>query len=246
MNFLATRRRGSRSMLLFGMLVALAAFSFTPVAQAAPGDALKTISTGCGGIGVAFDGTKILYTCASEAKVHFTDISGANLGSVSTADGSGPVAVDAIAWDSNLNVLWGGNLGGGTCHIWKVDTAFGAATPQFTFTDPGGSCSFTFYDGITVDTNTNTLYLSPDVNATIRHFSETGVPLAGDPIPFATLTSPQCPGGGFTFTPGCPNSGLAIGVDGVLFADEWFLEDLRAQPGTPGVADRPVRDDQRP
>jgi Bacterial Ig-like domain (group 1) len=234
MNFLDTRRRGSHGMLLFGMLVALAAFSFTPVAQAAPGDALQTISTGCGGIGVAFDGTRILYTCAGEAKVHFTDISGANLGSVSTADGSGPVAVDAIAWDSNLNVLWGGNLGGGTCHIWKVDTAFGAATQQFAFTDPGGTCGAEFYDGITVDTNTNTLYLSPDVNATIRHFSETGVPLLDDPIQFATLTSPQCPGGLFTFTPGCPNSGLAIGVDGVLFAGtNGFSKIYELNPGPP-------------
>ncbi|MGZ6637137.1 MAG: hypothetical protein ACXVII_30020 [Solirubrobacteraceae bacterium] len=237
MHFLAKDGRISRRTLLLGALLAVAAFSFAPVAQAAPGDALKTISTGCGGIGVAFDGTRILYTCGSsahEAKVHFTDISGANLGSVSTADGSGPVAVDAIAWDSNLNVLWGGNLGGGTCHIWKVDTTFGTATQQFTFTDSGGTCSADFYDGITVDTNTNTLYLSPDVNATIRHFSETGVPLSGDPIPFATLTSPQCPGGGFTFTPGCPNSGLAIGVDGVLFAGtNGFSKIYELNPGPP-------------
>jgi Bacterial Ig-like domain (group 1) len=223
MHFLARERRGSRRVLLIVTLLGLAAFGFTPAAHAAPGDLLKTITTSCpgngsgGGIGVAFDGTNILYTCANEAQVHFTDISGAALGSIGTLDAGGnPVSVDAIAWDSNLNTLWGGDLdGSGNCRIWKVDTSSGAAMLQFSFTDPSGFCSAEFFDGLRVDTSTNTLYLSPDVNPTIRHFSEAGAPLPGDPIPFSTLADGNCTG--FVF-PGCPNSGLAIGIDGVLFA----------------------------
>jgi hypothetical protein len=189
-------------------------------AGAAPGDGLTTIPTsppctdGAAGIGVAFDGNNILYTCAGEAAVHKTDLTGANLGSVATHDGANnPVSVDAIAWDANEGMLWGGDLdGAGNCRIWKIDMGTGLAALQFTFTDPSGFCgSAIFYDGITVDTKTDTLYLSPDINPTIRHFSKAGAPLADDPIPFATLTTGVCGGS-------CGNSGLAIGIDGVLFA----------------------------
>jgi Bacterial Ig-like domain (group 1) len=225
MNAFAWRTGWSGGRLLtVALLVALALVGFSPSAHATPGQGLASISTvppcaifnGAGyGIGVAFDGTRVIYTCAKEPKLRFTDLSGANLGSVDTKDSGGnPVAVDAIAWDSNLNVLWGGNLDGqGHCQIWKIDPSTGAASPQFSFTDPSGHCggSTIFFDGITVDTNTNTLYLSPDINPTIRHFDELGNPLAGDPIPFSTLTSGVCSGT-------CLNSGLAIGIDGKLFA----------------------------
>src|SRR5207247_1168868 len=121
----------------------------------------------------------------------------------------------------NDTALWGGDLdGAGNCRIWKIDMGTGLATLQFTFTDPSGFCgnAAEFYDGITVDTNTNTLYLSPDVNPTIRHFTKAGSPLPGDPIPFSSMTAGDCPvAQGFGF-PGCLNSGLAIGIDGVLFA----------------------------
>src|SRR5262249_15446157 len=214
--------RNPRHLASVTLLVVLALVGFSPSAHATPGQGLAAISTvppcaifnGAGfGIGVAFDGTRIIYTCAKEPKLRFTDLAGANLGSVDTKDSGGnPVAVDAIAWDSNLKVLWGGNLEGGQCRIWKIDPGTGLASLQFSFTDPSNHCSDAiFFDGITVDTNTNTLYLSPDVNPTIRHFDELGNPLAGDPIPFSTLTSGVCSGT-------CLNSGLAIGIDGKLFA----------------------------
>src|SRR5438093_4215162 len=90
------------ALLAMGVLLLLVS---GPGAGAAPGDGLATVSTtppcpssGIAGIGVAFDGNNILYTCADEAKVHLTDLSGANLGSVDTKDGGGnPVSVDAIA-----------------------------------------------------------------------------------------------------------------------------------------------------
>jgi len=186
-------------------------------AGAAPGDSLGTVTTACPGeggifgIGVAFDGNNILYTCSHEAKVHLTDLTGADLGSVDTKDSSNnPVALDAIAWDANDGTLWGGNLdGAGNCRIYETDLSTGVATLKFTFNDP--NCSFEFFDGLTVDTNSDTLYLSPDVNPTIRHFDKAGNPLPDDPIPFSTLAGSTCGGT-------CLNSGLAIGLDGTLFA----------------------------
>ncbi len=213
-------RVAARRLLALLSLGALVLLFQVLTAGAAPGDGLATISTsppctdGAAGIGVAFDGNNILYTCADEAAVHKTNLAGANLGSVAIHDGANnPVSVDAIAWDKNEAKLWGGDLdGAGNCRIWKIDMGTGLAALQFSFTDPSGLCSAEFYDGITVDTNTNTLYLSPDVNPTIRHFDKAGSPLPDDPIPFSTLAGSTCGG-----SP-CPNSGLAIGIDGTLFA----------------------------
>src|SRR3989344_4215445 len=86
---------------------------------AAPGDQVTppgpiVPANTCGennGVGVAYDGTNILFTCAVEAAIRKTDTSGANLGSLATADAAGaPVALDAIAWDSANSLIWGGNV----------------------------------------------------------------------------------------------------------------------------------------
>ena len=216
--------------LLSSLLVGLSAFS----AQAAPGDPLANIdrpaaACGHGGIGVAFDGTDILYTCVNEGvtdsfpEIFRTDLAGTDLGSVSVADGNGgPVGVDAIAWDPNENLLWGGDVSADACRIWTVDPTSGLATLKFSFTDPHpvtGTCQNNeFFDGITVDAVTNTLYASPDVHTLIHHFNKDGSAAANDPIAFEPLTTGLCPvaqGSGFN---GCLNSGLAIGLDGNLFA----------------------------
>ncbi len=194
--------------------------------QAAPSDPLGTITPPCQGIGVAFDGTNILYTCADEAAVRKTDLAGADRGLVATVDGGGnPVSVDAIAWDDNETRLWGGDLDGkGHCRIWSIDLATGLATLRFSFGGDGCALPFSFFDGLTVDTVTNTLYLSPDVQRFIRHLNKDGTPAANDPIDFETLTSApdRCPSSEPVPNPnpvdGCPNSGLAIGLDGILFA----------------------------
>lgn len=182
---------------------------------------------GCGGIGVAFDGTDILYTCAGEAAIRKTDLAGTDNGMVATADAAGaPVSVDAIAWDTNENKLWGGDLdGAGSCRIWSIDMGSGLATLRFSFVDPHGGCSFAFFDGLTVDTVTDTLYLSPDVHKYIHHYNKDGSLGVNDPIDFETLTSAPadvCPGTepfpDADPVAGCNNSGLAIGLDGTLFA----------------------------
>lgn len=218
----ATVRRLLAPLILFAALFIVHASG----GVASPGQGLAAISTappcptgGIAGIGVAYDGNHILYTCAEEAKIRFTDLSGANLGSVDTKDAANnPVAVDAIAWDSNENLLWGGNTGGNKCHIFSIDLATGLATERFNYTDASGHCSFEFFDGITVDANTNTIYLSPDVNPTIRHFDKAGNPSSNDPIAFESMTAGQCPFSQGLGSSGCLNSGLAIGIDGKLFA----------------------------
>jgi hypothetical protein len=197
----------------------------TAAALAGPGDQISPPgpvlpANGCGannGVGVAFDGMNILFTCTNEAAIRRTDTSGANLGSVAIADGSGnPVSLDAISWDPNEGVLWGGNTDGGQCNIWSANLTTGLATFRFSFAAP--NCNAGFYDGIAVDRVTDTLYLSPDVHTEIFHKNKNGTVAANGTIDFEALTAGQCPwAAGFGFS-GCLNSGLAIGLDGTLLA----------------------------
>lgn len=207
------------------------------VVLAAPGDPVPPGSitppgpggSGCGGIGVAYDGATIWYTCADESKIRKTDLTGADLGFIDTAEGVTLVSVDAIAWDPNEGKIWGGELvdadgvgGNDTCRIYSIDPVTGAATKRFDRTDTG--CTFNYFDGLTVDSVTDTLYYSPDVQKFINHLKKDGTAAVNDPIDFETLTSgpDKCPGTEpFPDTDpvaGCNNSGLAIGIDGSLFA----------------------------
>ena len=198
-------------------------------AAAQPGTQLAQIdpAVDCLGIGVAFDGTNILFTCAFDAVVHKTDLTGADLGGITITGipaGAAGSGLDAIAWDPTeaTNKLWGGNLDGvGNCRIWNADPVSGAATLQLTAND--ALCSAQFLDGITVDTVTGTIYWSPDVNDVIHHTTKTGA-AAGPDIPFSALTG------------GLPNSGLAIGIDGSLFAGtDGFGTIFQLDPTIPSV-----------
>lgn len=209
----------------------LAAGTAVGIAFAAPGSAVQPpIAPLCVGIGVAFDGTNILYTCAGDPTIYKTDLTGAALGSVPTADAGGsPVSVDAIAWDTNEGKLWGGDLdGAGMCRIWKIDMTTGLSTLAFSFADVHGGCGggFSFFDGLTVDTATDTLWLSPDVHGFIHHYTKLGVEIPADLIDFGALTPPGEPD---------LNSGLAIGTDGTLFAGTNGFGKI-VEIGTPGPA----------
>ncbi len=223
------RSRLRQTALRHGTAGLVAAALASVVLLAGPGDQISPPgplipANGCGqnnGVGVAFDGVNVLFTCANEAAVRKTDITGANLGSVATADAGGnPVALDAIAWDPIESRLWGGDLANNRCRIWSVDMGTGIATLRFSFADSTGQgrCSVMFFDGITVDRVTNTLYLSPDVHTEIYHVNKNGTPAANGTIPFTSLTAGQCPWAQGSGYGGCLNSGLAIGIDGNLFA----------------------------
>lgn len=215
-----------------GLTAAGALILSVSIALALPGDALQPPimpPAGCSGIGVAYDGKDILYTCASEAAVRKTDLAGADNGVVATADAGGnPVSVDAIAWDPNENRLWGGDLdGAGACRIWSIDMATGLATLRFSFVDPHGGCDFFFFDGITVDSVTDTLWLSPDVHTFIHHYDKLGNEIVADLIDFAAVTPAGEPD---------VNSGLAIGLDGNLFAGtNGFSKIVQINPGPPAA-----------
>lgn len=211
------------------------------VVLAAPGDPVPPgpitppgpAGAGCGGIGVAFDGTTIWYTCADEAKIRGTNLAGADLGSIDTALADGTsVSVDAIAWDPKEGMIWGGELvntdgvaGNDTCRIYSIDPVTGTATTRFSFVDPHGGCSFSYYDGLTVDSVTDTLWLSPDVHNFIHHYSKAGVESVADLIDFTALTPLGEPD---------VNSGLAIGIDGTLFAGTNGFAKI-VSIGTPGA-----------
>lgn len=223
-----SRLRLSKRVLTAFSTIAAGLTLFSSVALAAPGNPVQPpinppgpSGTGCNGIGVAFDGSNILYTCANEAAVRITNLAGANLGSVATADTLGnPVSVDAIAWDPTENKLWGGDLdsANNTCRIWSIDMGSGLATMRFSFSDPHGGCNLSFFDGLTVDTVTNTLWLSPDIHRFIHHYQKNGTEIAADLISFSDLTVGQCPVAQGFGNNGCWNSGLTIGLDGNLFA----------------------------
>lgn len=207
--------------------------SGVPAAHADPGDPITQIivpEPGCVGVGVAFDGVNVLYTCNGSNAIFMTDLAATDLGSVPVADASGnAVDLDAIAWDVNEGVLWGGETntamagaGPGECGLWSVDLTTGLATPRLHFPDDGndivGTCGATFFDGITIDPLTDTIYWSADVKSHIHHVDKTGAPAANDGIDLETLTAGQCPWAQGLGHNGCLNSGLAIGLDGTLFA----------------------------
>ena len=157
-----------RKALFVGMFLSFATLFLgstyaAPGDQKAPGPILP--ANGCGennGVGVAFDGENVLFTC-QEAAVRMTDINGANLGSVATTDGvNNPLSLDAIAWDRANSLLWGGNTDSGTCNIYSVDMSTGVGTFRFSFNAP--NCGVTFFDGITVDPSDGSLWVSPDVH----------------------------------------------------------------------------------
>jgi hypothetical protein len=209
----------------------------TAVVLAAPGDPVPPGSitppgpagAGCGGIGVAYDGATIWYTCADEPKIRMTDLTGADLGFIDTAEGVTSVSVDAIAWDPNEGKIWGGELvdtdgifGNDACRVYSIDPVTGAATTRFTRFDTG--CTFNYFDGLTVDSVTDTLYYGPDVQKFIYHLNKDGTVGVNGLIDFETLTSgpDRClltePFPDTDPVAGCNNSGLALGLDGTLFA----------------------------
>jgi len=217
--------KGNR--LLFGIMIALVAGLASPAlttpVYAQPGTLIQAINPPMcpntatfGGIGVAYDGNRIIYTCVnfgneSDPAFYFTNLAGANLGSQNIVDVTGaPIGMDAIVWDPSENRMWGGDLDkvNGLCAIYRIDMTVNpaVATQQFTFAAAGcAGMGFNFYDGITIDPVTNTLYLSPDIQPLVQHFDKSGNPLADDPINVGALIGVNT------------LSGLAMGLDQTLY-----------------------------
>lgn len=190
--------------LLMALMVGLG-----PARQVAadPGDLVASINlpNGCFGIGVAYDGTDILFTCSGDNNIYRMDMSGNLTGTISLTDAGGaPVVLHAISWDAKDQLLWGGNVDGqGGCRIYSADLGAGVATLKFTRHDP--NCQYFFVDGVAWSpvNGGDELYYSPDVSTTIYRLNKhTGALI--DTIDVLAVS-------------GHINSGLTQGLDGTLF-----------------------------
>jgi len=188
--------RLSRIQMLGVGLVASASLIAAPPADAANGDLLRhivadTTGTACPsvGVGVAFDGTNLLVSCASDNTI----------AAVSPLDGSqvaihpiaGAVSLGALAYDNGRNLVWACS---NFTTVGTIDMTTNAFTPVFTIAGPGvfgPGC----FDGLAYDGSDDTIWASGDVSPSVEHFTVTGVQLSSNAVSLG----------------GCGNSGIAVG-----------------------------------
>lgn len=192
--------------------IAIALLAESSRTQAAPGDLLTTVpvpvaSSSCCGIGVAYDGTNILYTNYPDPTIYKTDLAGNNNGSLPITGASD--CCNAIAYDASTGKLWGGSWN--QCDIYEVDLITGAATLKHDNLTP---CPIGFVDGLAWDPVNDTLWWSDDVNCTITEINKsTGATIQSLNF-FSLIGKPAC-SDGYAVSGG--SSGLAIGLDHTLF-----------------------------
>ena len=181
------------------VLVALIGFPAREV-HAANGDVVSRInfSQSCPflGVGIAFDGTDLWYSCYSAHNDLFRadPHSGQVLATYSIAGGLG-----ALAYDSSRNALWAGWGAGsgneGDVRLIQLDASENVVSASVVF-NATDSHLCDLDDGLAYENQTDTLYISPDCSTVVHHYSTAGVHL--DDFPWAGS--------------GCYNSGLAIGA----------------------------------
>ncbi len=180
--------------------------SLADLAAALPGDVLLIVNEpepmpGGIGIGVEYDGSRILYTHVGDNRIHFTDLSGADLGELSLTNWDGsPYTGDccnAIAFNWMDRYLYGG--GWGSTNLSRVDMRTGVVTMVKENAIPP---QISFIDGLAWDPTTNTFWMSDDVSCFVEHLDISGNDIGG--FDGCILT-------------GYANSGLAVGLEGTLF-----------------------------
>ena len=197
-------RMGASLAILLGLMVAIMGFSGTTLSL--PGDLLLTVYepeplVSCCGIGVEYDGSKILYTHYGDNTIHFTDLSAVDLGQLALINAdSSPYTGDccnAIAFNFGNGFLYGG--GWGSTNLYKVDMSTGVVTLVMATAVP---LYYGFIDGLAWDPTTDTFWMSDDVQCNVEHLDVLGNDIGG--FDGCTVT-------------GYANSGLAVGLDGTLF-----------------------------
>ena len=149
---------------------------------AAPGALISSVPLSVPGNGVSIavgcDASPILYyTTFNAANVGGTVLqrmtpAGVNLGGLSILTAAGaPVSIDEMAYDAKNDLIWACEHGPTPVRVWKLNRTTGLAT--FAFTSATTSVG-TYRDGITVDTNDNTLFISGDVSTTVEHYTQAG------------------------------------------------------------------------
>ncbi|TLZ51260.1 MAG: hypothetical protein E6K18_05530 [Methanobacteriota archaeon] len=217
----AVTRRLSRGLVLF-LGVALAFAGLAGLATAPPGDVLLTVNEpepmiSCCGIGIEWDGARILYTHYQDTRILFTDLTGANRGALTLRGPTGRYNGDccnAIALSWSNGYLYGG--GWNSSDLSRVDMTTGTTTLVKANALGGGG----FIDGLAWDPTTNTLWMSNDVSCNVRHLDIFGNDMGG--FDGCALT-------------GFANSGLAIDRDETMFYGtanngRLFTLDLRTDP----------------
>lgn len=148
------------------------------------------------GVGIAFDGIKLLISCYSDNSI--TEINPADGSQIVVHTISGASSLGAMAWDAVNNQLWACS-GFGTVGI--VDLALNTFTPAFdtyAVAFPGGGTGSGCFDGLAYDGTDNSIWASGDVSDSVEHYTAPGVPISKTSGMYGLL-------GGYG------NSGIAVG-----------------------------------
>jgi hypothetical protein len=152
------------------------------------------------GVGIAFDGTNLWYTCGGGNGSSNPDLLRANPKTgVVTASYNIAGGLGAIAYDAAHNVIWAGWANGtdnGQVRKITLDASHHVIGSTIEFVATAAAGSTRLDDGLAYDGTDQSLYISDDTFSTvIYHYSTSGTLLGSFPW-----------GGN-----GCYNSGLAIG-----------------------------------
>lgn len=177
-----------------------AAFAAVPSPGTQLGSVQLSVPCSSGiGVGVAFDGTNLWYSCYGQSPDLFraSPTTGQVSASYTIAGGLG-----ALAYDAADNLIYAGYGGSNVGEVYSIqlDSHENVVSSNAIFNTCAFSCATSIDDGLTFDAGTHTLYFSPDTSTTIWHLSTSGTVIGS--FPWAGT--------------GCYNSGLAIG-DELLF-----------------------------
>jgi len=117
------------------------------------------------GVGIAFDGTKLLISCYSDNTI--TEINPANGAQIAVHTISGASSLGAMAWDAANSRLWACS---GFTGVGLVNLSTNVFTPVFT----SAGC----FDGLAYDGVDNTIWSSHDVASTVEHYTAAGALLS--------------------------------------------------------------------
>lgn len=190
---------------ILGLVLAL--LGLATVTLAAPGDLLLQVSepepmVSCCGIGLELvPGGKIAYTHYLARKIYFTDLMGADRGALPLINPDGSAftgdAPNALAYNPDDGFLYAG--GWSSTHLYKIDLSTGVIT----LVKANAVAPYiNFIDGLAWDPKNRVFWMSDDVSCHVRKLDVNGNDLGGF--------------NGCAVT-GYYNSGLAVGLDGILF-----------------------------
>jgi len=175
-----------------------------PMAHAAVGDVVGSVSfdracTSGAGVGIAFDGTNLWYSCAHS---HW-DLHRAGTDGVVTASYSIDAGLGALAYDAGRNGIWAGPGFGraGAGAVWFISLDAGKNVVGFSLVGNVPEAGI-LDDGLAYDGLIDDLYFSTDGSVTISHYDI----VPGSPPTVGAHLDDFAWGGS-----DCFNSGLAIG-----------------------------------